>query len=142
MIVMQDVSCIGKEKKISDCTKTDISDWSSAIAALNNTEVAGVDCVYDEPTEPPCIANPDIDPSDSCDDIGSFRLHTIDSDSDEGRVEYCYDNFWTPLCFMDHKAATVACAQLGFNQYKCKYNTLHIAIQHDNYVFIHRGFYH
>ena len=115
MIVLKDVSCTGYEDQISDCTKTELY-YDDAIEALNSTEVAGVDCIYDEPTEPPCIVNPNIDPSDACNVAGSFRL----SGNSEGRVEYCYNGFWSPLCTMDHKMAVVACSELGYNQYTCQ----------------------
>ena len=65
-IHLRDVACIGDESEISECTKTQLYFLTDGKAALNNTEVAGVDCIYDEPTEPPCIENPDIDPSDAC----------------------------------------------------------------------------
>ena len=110
-----------KVKFLSALYKTQLYFLTDGKAALNNTEVAGVDCIYDEPTEPPCIENPDIDPSDVCDSPGAFRLTNkeLNSLSGEGRVEYCYNSFWTPLCYMDNKMAIVACTELGFNQYKC-----------------------
>ena len=68
---------------------------------LNETEVAGVDCIYDPPTEPPCIDNPDIDPSDACGSLGAFRLvNNGNLSTTEGRLEYCYGNWWTPVCTM------------------------------------------
>lgn len=117
MILFKDVSCAGYEVRISDCTKTELY-YEDAIEALNSTEVAGVDCIYDESAKAPCIVNPDIDPSDGCSVTGSFRLSG--SVGSEGRVEYCYDGFWSPLCTMDHKMAVVACRELGYTQYTCQ----------------------
>ena len=54
---------------MSECTKIQLS-FPAGKELLNNTEVAGVDCIYDEPTPFPCIVNPDIDPSDSCSSKG------------------------------------------------------------------------
>ena len=89
--------------------------------AILTDEVAGVDCIYDEPTESPCIENPNVDPSDNCSSAGSFRLTNKGIPSSiEGRVEYCYNGFWTPLCTMDNRLANVACRQLGHTQYSCK----------------------
>ena len=117
---MKDVACVGDEDNIADCTKTLIY-LTSGKNLLSTTDVAGVDCIFDEPTPPPCIVNPNIDPSDSCNQIGAFRLikdgvmSTI-----EGRVEYCNGEFWTPLCSMDGITASVACRYLGHTQYYCK----------------------
>ena len=119
-IHLQNVSCLGDESGLSQCTKTQLS-LSAGKELLNKTEVAGVDCIYDEPTPPPCIVNPDIDPSDSCSSKGSIRLMNISVElTNEGRLEYCNGEFWTPLCSMDNKAAAVACGELGHTRYQCK----------------------
>ena len=105
---------------MSECTKTQLS-LSAGKELLNKTEVAGVDCIYDEPTPPPCIVNPDIDPSDSCSSKGSIRLINISVElTNGGRLEYCNGEFWTPLCSMDNRAAAVACGELGHTRYQCK----------------------
>ena len=87
---------------------------------LPETDVAGVDCIYDEPTEPPCITNPKISPSDVCEVDQAFRLvnNGIESTS-EGRFEYCHDGYWIPTCHMNSFTASVICKQMGFNQYTC-----------------------
>ena len=119
-IHLRNVNCVGDENSFSECTKTRLSLYSGKLEQTN-TEVAGVDCIYDEPTEPPCIENPDIKPSDDCNSPGSFRLMKKGSVStNEGRVEYCYNEFWTPLCTMDNRLADVACRQLGHTQYSCE----------------------
>ena len=90
---------------------------------MNGTDVAGVDCIYDPPTEPPCIENPDIDPSDACGSLGTFRLiNNSNPSTTEGRLEYCNGNWWTPVCTMDERTATVACRHFGHTQYSCKYS--------------------
>ena len=56
---------------------------------------------------------------------GEIRLVGGES-SDEGRLEICYNDIWTPVCvtyFHDEEAA-VACKQLGYTHYSCTYVTL------------------
>lgn len=120
-IHLKDVSCFGDEDDLNQCTKVTVS-LTAGKKLLNITEVAGVDCVFDEPTEPPCIKNPSIDPSDACTDIGTFRLMNNGVQSnDEGRLEHCHSNgYWTPLCMLDGRAAGLACKYFGHNQYYCK----------------------
>ena len=123
-IHLKNVFCLGDESDLSECTSTQLS-LSAGKKLLPNTEVAGVDCIYDEPTPPPCIVTPDADPSDSCSTEGSIRLMKNGVESRlEGRAEYCNGEFWTPLCTMDNRAATVACGQLGHTQYQCRYYML------------------
>ena len=114
------VQCSGSEHNIRECHKTQYS-LHSGKKQLLTVDVAGVDCIYDEPTPPPCIVKPAVDRSDSCSIKGSIRLMKdgVQSTS-EGRVEYCNGTYWSPLCTMDNKAATVVCKQFGYTQYQCK----------------------
>ena len=114
------VQCSGSEYSIKECHKTEYS-LDSGKQLIQTADVAGVDCIYDEPTPPPCIVNPAVDPSDSCSIKGSIRLMKdgVQSTS-EGRVEYCNGTYWSPLCTMDSKATTVVCKQFGHTQYYCK----------------------
>ena len=123
-IHLENVACSGNEYGITECAKT-INSVYHGIRLLSSVEVAGVDCIYDEPTPPPCVVNPDIDPKDSCTSTGSIRLVNADGaeSNNEGRVEYCNGQYWTPLCTMDNRAAAVACKQLGHTQYQCMYIT-------------------
>lgn len=50
---------------------------------------------------------------------GQVRLYNGTTAS-EGRVEYCYERKWTPLCSMNGNTASLVCKQLGFNS-TCKY---------------------
>ena len=114
------MQCSGSEHSIRECHKTQYS-VNSGKQLLLTVSVAGVDCIYDEPTPPPCIVNPAIDPSDSCSIKGSIRLMKNGVQlTSEGRVEYCNGTYWSPLCTMNSKAATVVCKQLGHTQYQCK----------------------
>ena len=118
-IHLKDVSCFRDKPDLSECTKTKLY-TTDGKKFLNITNVAGVDCIYDEPTPPPCIKNPTVDPSDACTTAGDFRLMNNGKTSkDSGRVEYCNGQFWTPLCSMDSITATVACRQLEHTLYYC-----------------------
>ena len=119
-IHLEYISCLGNEDDLTDCTKTQLSLQNGKLALFEN-DVAGVDCIYDDPTEPPCNGDAEINPGDACSSPGAFRLMLHGNLSTaEGRVEYCYNEFWTPLCAMDERVATVACRQLGHIQYSCK----------------------
>lgn len=122
-IHLKDVACIGDEDDLSQCTKTQLY-LTAGKNILNITEVAGVDCIFDEPTPPPCIENPAIDPSDQCQTPGDFRLMKDGVENkNEGRVEYCTaSGYWSPLCHMDGQTAGVACREKEHTQYYCKFN--------------------
>ena len=54
---------------------------------------------------------------------GSVRLmnNGVESNS-QGEVEYCNGYYWTPLCTMDNRVASVICRQLGYTQCNLNYN--------------------
>ncbi len=115
----QTVTCAGDEYDIRECAVVTNSLFNGK-RSISQIDVAGVDCVYDEPTPPPCITDPNIGPSDSCSNEGSIRLIKNGAENTiEGRVEYCNGEFWTPLCSMDNKLAAVTCKQFGHTQYSC-----------------------
>jgi deleted-in-malignant-brain-tumors protein 1 len=126
----RDVTCFGSEKNLAECTKTTLSLYSGRLA-VSSTSVAGVDCIYDVPTEPPCVPKPAVTPG-SCAD-GSVRLVTSTGSvsTETGRAEYCYNSNWTPFCKMDSKVASVICRQFGHTQYSCKTNVITIVIMID-----------
>ena len=49
---------------------------------------------------------------------------TNDTD-DEGRVEYCYNGTWVPVCSLSAKTASFMCQQLGHSQFTCKRSILY-----------------
>ena len=116
----RDVSCSGNELNLAECSKTVLSLYYGK-QALPNTEVAGVDCVYDVPTPPPCVPKPVLSPGSDC-STGDVRLVTTTGSvsSDAGRAEYCYNGMWTPFCNMDTKVGSVICRQNGHTAYSCK----------------------
>ena len=88
-----------------------------------NHEVAGVDCLYDAPTQPPCIdmpANADANAA-PCTNEGSTRLVGLNGQVSlsEGRLEYCLNGKYTPLCKIDQHIASAVCRSNGFTQYSC-----------------------
>ena len=50
---------------------------------------------------------------------GDIRL-VNGSKSNEGRVEYCYNGEWSPMCSLSTYTARLVCKKLGFENYKCK----------------------
>ncbi|XP_019850477.1 PREDICTED: scavenger receptor cysteine-rich domain superfamily protein-like [Amphimedon queenslandica] len=109
------VSCFGQETSIIQCSKTILS-LDSGKLTLNTDDVAGVDCIHDEPTE--CIAPPSwINTEGSqCQSNGTIRLEGSE-ERGTGRLEYCYNGYWSPFCKLDPVAASVVCKQLGFVNY-------------------------
>ena len=45
--------------------------------------------------------------------------------NDEGRVEYCYNGTWVPVCSLSAKTASLMCQQLGHSQFTCKRSILY-----------------
>ena len=120
-IHLKNVGCNGDESNITRCTKTHLS-VSSGRLELSNANVAGVDCIYDVPTEPPCVQRPAIydTPGSECNNNnGAIRLQGNNGQTDRGRLEYCYNGYWSPFCKLDPVAASVACKEMGFTQYTC-----------------------
>ena len=116
-IHLKNVACVGTENNIAQCTKTKLSLQNGKLA-LATTNVAGVDCIYDVPTEPPCIQRPPTynTPGSECNNNGHIRLQGS-GQTDRGRLEYCYNGYWSPFCKLDPVAASIACKQLGFLSY-------------------------
>ena len=118
-ILLKNVKCSGNELKLIDCSSKQLSLWAGR-KQLPTTSVAGVDCIYDEPTDPPCGTKQvsyDNTPGSTC-TPGSVRLQGGSTSS--GRLEYCYNGYWSPVCKLDPVTAMVACKDLGFTTYSCK----------------------
>ena len=115
MVHFRHVSCFGQEMDIIQCSKTTLS-FTNGKLALSTDEVAGVDCIYDEPSE--CIPTPDwVNTQGSeCNPNGNVRVQGS-QEPGTGRLEYCYNGYWSPFCNLDPVAASVACRQLGFTNY-------------------------
>ena len=88
---------------------------------LPQYEVAGVDCIYDAPTDPPCVMRPASydTPNTGPTACTSNDVRLTGGDAQSGRLEMCIDGYWSPFCKMDPLVAQVACKQLGYNDYSC-----------------------
>ena len=129
-ILLKNVKCSGHELKLIDCASNQLGLWGGR-RQLATTNVAGVDCVHDEPTDPPCgtkAAYYDNTAGPQCVPLNNIVRLTGNSTKSAGRVEYCYNGYWSPLCKMDNKLAMVICKYLGFTDYSCKYNNSIIVI--------------
>ena len=112
-------ACLGIEETISQCSKSSYS-LEAGKAAISSVEVAGVQCLNYEPsTLQPCLTFPAADHlAPQCNE-SDLRLVGGNS-SNEGRLEFCYQQQWSPFCLLHHTEASVACKQLGFTQYTCE----------------------
>ena len=50
---------------------------------------------------------------------GDVRLVNGNKDN-EGRVEYCYNGQWSPMCSLSTYTARLVCKELGYKKYNCK----------------------
>ena len=117
------VACSGNEINIDLCSKTKLS-LNKGKLELPTAQVAGVDCIYDVPTDPPCIATPPLYNAQGS-ECGAAQNRTVRINPDDppgnGRVQYCYNGYWSPFCNMDPTTASIACNDLGYTGYSCKY---------------------
>ncbi len=115
-IHLSNVNCDGTELNIDECTKSVIALVDGKTVYKNNA-VAGVDCMPEPPTPPACtvIDVPKVGGTE-CTPEGDLRLQGGSSDGTkaDGRLEYCYNGYWTVFCTLNDLAASVACRQLGY----------------------------
>lgn len=122
---LRNMACTGTEKRLVQCAQYKYS-YVDGVAALPQYDVAGVDCIYDAPTDPPCVQRPasfDTPNSNNPCTNGQIRLQGGSASDGYGRLEFCIDGYWSPFCKMDPNVATVACRQLGYTDYSCMYYT-------------------
>ena len=50
---------------------------------------------------------------------GDVRLVNGNKDN-EGRVEYCYNGQWSPMCSLNTYTARLVCKKLGYKKYNCE----------------------
>ena len=114
------VACDGSEDSLSECTKTLITVNEGKSTYLNES-VAGVDCVPEAPTQPSCISvTTPVGVGSPCISGSSVRLRD-GPDNSVGRLEYCYNGEYSPVCYVDEAVASAACRSLGFVSYTCNY---------------------
>ena len=115
------------------CSKS-IFSFNNGILAAGSTSAAGVDCLYDQPSE--CIQTPGwvSTPGSECNVNGKIRLMGSQQPG-TGRLEYCYNGYWSPFCKLDPVAASVVCKQLGYTIYSGIKLWLNIYFIHmNNYI--------
>ena len=115
------IMCNGAEDNLTQCIASKLS--LNVGKQFKTAAAAGVSCSSSEmaaTTQPPCIASPQTPANAACTN-GTTRLIGGQTTA-EGRLEYCYNEQWSPFCTLRHQEAAVACKELGFTQYKCQYN--------------------
>ncbi len=50
---------------------------------------------------------------------GDVRLVNGGGKENRGRVEYCYDGQWSPMCSLSVNTARLVCNSLGYERYQC-----------------------
>lgn len=117
------VGCTGTEISLDLCSKTKLS-LNNGKLELATANTAGVDCIYDVPTDPPCVTKPASYNSQGAEcgaaQNKTVRLMGTNQQNGYGRLEYCLNGWWSPFCYMDTVVATVACNDLGYTGYTCK----------------------
>lgn len=112
------VACSGSEQTISECSKSSYS-LAAGKTAISSVEVAGVQCLNNQPSMAPCLSAPNTESlAPQCNE-SDVRLVEGNSPH-EGRLEFCYQQQWSPFCTLHHIEASVACKQLGYTQYTCE----------------------
>lgn len=115
IVHFRDVTCLGDESSITQCTNIALSIDNGKLA-LASASVAGVDCIYDEPSE--CIRTPESFSNSGSECKPNRKSRLIGSQQHgTGQLEYCYNGYWSPLCKLDPVAASVVCKQLGYTNY-------------------------
>ena len=115
-----EMACTGTEQTISQCSRTSYS-LDEGRAAISSVEVAGVQCpTYNPSTEHTCQL-PVPNTSSLAPQCNESDLQLVGGLSpNEGRLEFCYQQQWSPFCILSHTEASVACKQLGYTQYTCE----------------------
>lgn len=100
---------------LSDCTQTTFSIHEGRDKRqMSGLQLAGVTCY----TPDQCVSPPTGLGSDCTD--GDVRLSGDNAVNGVGTIEYCYKGWWSGMCSLGEREATVACRQLGYVDYGCK----------------------
>ena len=114
------VYCIGSEESIVECIYTSLS-LDDGKALLGQVEVAGVSCQQENACEIHPTGGNNCSPGDVRLVAKDSTTHSANSATSQGNLEYCYKGLWSSVCSISKSAATVACKQMGFTKYSCKY---------------------
>ena len=107
---LSNLDCQGDERSIADCSQTSYS-LEEGREKIATVKVAGVRCSVPDG----CVAPPTG--GSQCTD-GQARLQG--GLEGEGRAEYCHRGYWTPLCSLNEREATVLCRSHGYLRTECK----------------------
>ena len=115
----KNMACIGTEQTISQCSKSSYS-LEEGKASISSVQVASVQCLnYKPSTMQPCLSVPVT--ASLAPQCNENDLQLVGGMSpNEGRLEFCYQQQWSPFCSLRHTEASVACKQLGYTQYTCE----------------------
>lgn len=111
-ILLSNMGCTGDEFDLDDCSFISYS-LTEGKSLQDVVQVAGVACLPKD-----CIP-PKVQGSDCT--IGSVGLEPGSGVDGAGNLQYCYNGTWSYFCNLDQTAASVACRQLGYQNYDCKY---------------------
>ena len=105
---------------MTNCTKITHS-FKEGRTIYRDAQAAGVKCLPYRPiSHTTCLDDTVIPTGNPICVSGSVQL----SSGNEGRLEYCYHGHWSVFCQLTHREAIVACRQLGFTKYSCKFKKL------------------
>ena len=108
------LQCTGDEERINECSQMTYF-LNEGKNKLKTVEVAGVKCHVSSTCKLP--------PTEGTECVnGEIRLSGSDANNGEGVLEYCYKGLWSTFCSLGEREAIVACRQLGYVQYDCKFN--------------------
>ena len=111
-IHLGNVVCLGTEESLSDCSATSYS-LEQGKDLLDQVNVAGVACSI--------LTDCDIPPTGGAECQNGMSRLTGGDEKSEGNLEYCYNGYWSPVCNLAFTDAAVACRELGYEDYSCKY---------------------
>ena len=100
-VLPQRVTCDGSETVLKSCS-FQYTTWCDSPVS----ETAGVRCT-------------EVVAGHGC-TAGDLRLQN-GNEPGEGRLEFCFHDEWSPFCQMDDEEGMVACKQLGYTTYPCKF---------------------
>ena len=113
------VLCNGNELSLSSCNKVPHS-LEEGRTIYRDAKVAGVQCLPAPPSKLDLICNNNtVLPSDDID--GCSVRDGDDISIVNGTLQYCYNEHWSVLCTFTHREAIVACRQLGYTKFTCKW---------------------
>ena len=113
------VLCNGDEQSLSSCNKVTHS-LEEGRTIYRDAKVAGVQCLPAPPSKVYLVcSNTSVLPSDDIDECSSDDGEDVSIIN--GTLQYCYNGDWSVFCTLTHREAIVACRQLGYTKFTCKW---------------------